>query len=268
MPEAVTSRARLQGLFAGRAKGCSKTPSGAFDERHLNMRFETRIQEIIQRTHDVKSFRFARPDAFDYKAGQFMFVTIKIGGEEVRKHFTISSSPTEQPFLEFTKKLTDHPFSVALANAQVGDWARLDGPYGQFTFEGEHAKIAMLSGGVGITPLRSICRFCTDCTVKSEITLLYGNRAERDIIFRDEFEAMQRQNPKLRVVLCLDEFGDDWQGRTGHITVEMITAEVPDYDQRVFYICGPPGMVNAMNQVLHELGVRNESIRTERFGGY
>jgi ferredoxin-NADP reductase len=238
------------------------------EEGHMNMEFETHVREIIQRTHDVKSFRFARPAAFDYQAGQFMFVTIKIGGEEVRKHFTLSSSPTERSVIEFTKKLTDHPFSVALTNATVGDWARIDGPYGQFTFEGEYAKIAMLSGGVGITPLRSICRFCTDRHVASAITLLYGNRTERDIIFRDEFEAMQHQNPQLRVVFCLDEFTEDWEGRTGHITAKMITAEIPDWDRRVFYICGPPGMVNAMGQLLDQLGVRKENIKTERFGGY
>ena len=69
------------------------------------MQFETHVKEIIQRTHDVKSFRFPRPDSFDYKAGQWMVVTIRYEGEEIRKHFTISSSPTEEDYLEFTKKL-------------------------------------------------------------------------------------------------------------------------------------------------------------------
>jgi ferredoxin-NADP reductase len=75
------------------------------------MKFETRVMDIIQRTYNVKSFRFLRPVSFDYKPGQYMFITIKSGQEQMKKPFSISSSPTEEEFIEFTKKLTDHPFS-------------------------------------------------------------------------------------------------------------------------------------------------------------
>ena len=125
------------------------------------MKFETNFQEIIQRTHDVTSFRFPRPDGLDYKAGQFLFVTIKQGDKELSKHFSFSSSPTEKDHIEFTKKLTDHEFSEALKSVKVGDWARIDAPYGQFTFEGEYPKIALLSGGIGVTPFISICKNAT-----------------------------------------------------------------------------------------------------------
>lgn len=81
-----------------------------------------------------------------------MFITIKIGEGEEREHFTISSSPTEREFIEFTKKLTGHRFSDALDALKAGDWVRIAGPYGNFTFEGEFEKIGMLSGGIGITP--------------------------------------------------------------------------------------------------------------------
>lgn len=161
------------------------------------MKFETKVREIIQRTHNVKSFRFARPDALDYKAGQFMFVTIKSENNKLTKHFTISSSPTEKEFVEFTKKLTGSPFSNALDAMRPDDWAELNAPYGNFTFEGEFAKVGMLSGGIGITPLISMCRYCTDLQLNTKITLLYGNRSEQDIAFKTELEQMQRQNKNL-----------------------------------------------------------------------
>ena len=72
------------------------------------MEFEAAAIEIIQRAHDVKSFRFKRPEGFDYKAGQFIFVTAAINGEKLRKPLTISSSPTQEEHIEFTKKLTGH----------------------------------------------------------------------------------------------------------------------------------------------------------------
>lgn len=64
-----------------------------------------------------------------------MFITIRSGKEELKKHFAISSSPTERDFIEFTKKLTGHRFSDALNALKVGDWARIDATYGGFTFE-------------------------------------------------------------------------------------------------------------------------------------
>ena len=126
------------------------------------MKFETKIQEIIPRTSDITSFRFPRPSDLTYKPGQFFFVAIKQGGKELNKHFSFSSSPTQTVFIEFTKRLTDHEYSLALEAAKVGDWARIDAPYGEFTFEGEYPKIALLAGGIGVTPFISMCKNATD----------------------------------------------------------------------------------------------------------
>lgn len=232
------------------------------------MKFETSVGDIIPRTHNVKSFRFPSPKDPKYKAGQFMFVTIKSGDEEMRKHFTISSSPTEKDHIEFTKKLTGSEFSNALETMQVGDWAMIDAPYGRFTFEGEYEKIGMLSGGIGITPLRSICRYCTDMQLDAKITLLYGNLTENDIVFHKELTEMQKRNKNLKVVFTLDQPSEDWTGYTGYINVPMIRKEVPDYMERVFYICGPPGMIRAMENLLRDLGLPKDQAKREIFAGY
>ena len=108
------------------------------------MKFETTVQEIIPRTPNVASFRFPKPLELLYKAGQYFFITIKSDGKELTKHFSFSSSPTEKKHVEFTKKFTDSEFSAALKKLKSGDWARIDAPYGEFTFEGEHAKIGLL----------------------------------------------------------------------------------------------------------------------------
>ena len=138
------------------------------------MKFETKFQEIVPRTHDVSSFRFPRPAGLDYKPGQFLYVTLKQGDKELSKHFSFSSSPSEADYIEFTKKFTDHEYSLALKAVKVGDWARMDAPYGQFTFEGEYPKIALLGGGIGITPFISICKNATDKSLDNEIILFYG----------------------------------------------------------------------------------------------
>jgi len=234
----------------------------------VSMKFDTSVNDIIPRTHNVKSFRFPRPKELQYKAGQFMFVTIKSGDEEMRKHFTISSSPTEKDHIEFTKKLTGSEYSNALETMQIGDGAIIEAPYGKFTFEGEYEKIGMLSGGIGITPLRSICKYCTDMQLDTEIALLYGSLTEGDIVFRDELAEMQKRNRNLKIVITLDHPSEDWTGYKGYINIQMIKKEVPDYMERAFYVCGPPGMIIAMENLLRDLNLPQSQIKREIFSGY
>ncbi len=127
--------------------------------------------------------------------------------------------------------------------------------FGDFTFKGEYDKAGMPSGGIGITPLCSIIRYCTDKQLKTNIVLLYSNRSEDDIAFRNEFEEMQRENKNLKVINAITHPGKGWKGLTGRINKEMIQREVLDYTERVFYISGPPKMVDAMAAILKDMNV-------------
>ena len=236
------------------------------------IKFETEVLNIIQRTHNVKSFRFKIKEDVDFKPGQFFFVTLKIDGTERTKHFSFSNSPTEKGYVEFTKRITDSEFSKALNRLNIGDWARLKMPYGSFTFEGEYEKIAFLSGGIGITPIRSICKFATDSMLPTDMVLLYGNNREEDIIFRQDLDNMQAVNKNLRIVYTLTSPDIDrktWQGRIGYIDDKMIKEEISDFNERVFYICGPPRMVESLINILrNKLGVQQDKIKIENFVGY
>jgi ferredoxin-NADP reductase len=226
------------------------------------------VKEIIPRTYNVTSFRFPRPAQLDYKAGQFLFVTFKADGKELSKHFSFSSSPTEKAQIEFTKKLSDSEFSAVLRGLKKGDWARIDAPYGKFTFEGEYKKIGLLGGGIGITPFMGICKYCTDMHLDTKITLLYGNSTESDIVFRKELEALQEQNKNLKVVFTLNEADSRWKGATGFITADMIQKEIPDYKDTVFYTCGPPAMVKVMEKLVEQLSLPKTQLKREYFTGY
>ena len=232
------------------------------------MKFETKFQEIIPRTHDVTSFRFPRPAELDYKPGQFFFVTLKQGDKELSKHFSFSSSPTEKDHIEFTKKFTDHEYSLALKAAKVGDWARVDAPYGQFTFEGEYPKIALLGGGIGITPFMSICKNAADKVLSSKITLFYGCRTENDMAFREELEELAQKNKNLKLIYIVTQPTEQWKGATGIINAELIKQLLPDYQENMFYTCGPPPMVEAMEKLVVSLGLPKEKLKRELFSGY
>jgi ferredoxin-NADP reductase len=235
-------------------------------------RLETKVIKIIQRTHDVKSFRFQIKEDINFYPGQFFFVTIKIGQAKRTKHFSFSNSPTEKGYVEFTKRITDSEFSKALDKLKIGDWAELKLPYGSFVLEEEYKKIAFLSGGIGITPIRSICKFATDVKLPTDIILLYGNNKEEDIIFRQDLDKMSSVNKNIRIVYTLTSPDIDrqiWSGRTGYIDDGIIKEEIPDYKERVFYLCGPPRMVEGLRNILeNNLNIPENEIKTENFSGY
>ena len=232
------------------------------------MNFETQIKEIIPRTPDVNSYRFTSPAELSYRPGQYFMITIKKDDKELTHHFSFSSSPTEKDYFEFTKKLTDHEYSTALKAAKVGDWARIDAPYGQFTFKGEYSKIALLAGGIGITPFKSICKYATDKRLESKITLFYGCRTDNDIAFRREFEDMQQENKNLKVIFIVNQASSQWKGATGVVTADLIKKELPDYKENIFYVCGPQPMVTEMQALVESIGLQKTQLKLEYFTGY
>jgi glycine betaine catabolism B len=230
------------------------------------MQAESEVTEVLLRTRDALSVRFARPKDFDYLPGQFMFITLGGKDGQKTKHLSISSSPTED-FLEVTKRLTGHEFSNALEAAKAGDRVTIRGPYGDFTFDGEHDRVCMLSGGIGITPLRSMIRYSTDKRLSANIVLIYSNSYESDIVFKDDLESMAKQNPNLKVVNTITRPSPAWKGLKGRIDRDMVVREVPDYANSVFFTSGPREMVDSIRSLLKDLGIPENQIKQEYFPG-
>lgn len=231
--------------------------------------FESQVKEIIQRTPTIKSFRFSiRAKNVRYRAGQFFFVTIKLDGEKGTHHFSFSSSPTEKGYLEFTKRITQSAYSQALTQMVVGAWARLEGPSGEFTLPRKPRKIAFLTGGIGITPQRSMLRYVADTGSPLDVVLLYGNNTWEEICFREELEALAREMPSLRMEHVLMTPPRGWTGDTGLINVDLIKKIIPDYRERLFYLSGPPRMVLALHDQLSSLEVPDSQVKRDSFTGY
>ncbi len=109
------------------------------------MRFETSVIQKIQRTQDITSIRFNKPKDFEHIPGKFIFIKLESGGKEMEKHFTISSSPTEQDYIEVTKKHTGDEFADALAALKVGDKVTINAPFGDFTFKEKYDTLVQFS---------------------------------------------------------------------------------------------------------------------------
>ena len=129
-------------------------------------------------------------------------------------------------------------------------------PAGRFTFTGAEAgSIVLIAGGVGITPLMSKIRYLTDLSWPGDIYLVFSVKTERDIIFRDELDALRRRHPNLHVTVTLTrDDGAAWSGERGRITPALLTRAVPEIATRRVHICGPTEMTDPTRQMLSRPG--------------
>ena len=232
---------------------------------------------------DVMSFKFNR--GFDYAAGQFAFFDIGEVYNDPKgpiRHFTISSSPTEN-FIMFSTRIRDSPYKKRLSTLEEGAKVKLRGPEGQFVLhQDDYSKPAVfLSGGIGVTPFRTMIKYATDKRLPVKIIMFDSNRNRSNILFKKEFDDWANVNENLKVIYTISEEGQhdkasslstesDWIGEYGRIDKAMILKYLDSniLDKSTYYICGPPGMLNAMQALLQELNIPKERIKVEEFTGY
>ncbi|MBI4010044.1 MAG: FAD-dependent oxidoreductase [Candidatus Aenigmarchaeota archaeon] len=235
---------------------------------------ELPLIEIKQESLDVKSFKFGlNGTSFNFKPGQYIIMKLDVIDERngVRM-FSLSSSPTETGYIMISTKMTGSNFKKKLESMNIGDKVDIRGPFGRFLLQEDHSKTAvMLTGGIGITPFRDMIKFATDKKLNLKIILLYSNKMPEEISFGKEFDEWQRINPNLKVVYTVtrpEESKMKWEGVKGRIDAAMMKNNVKDMENSIFYVCGPPAMVDAMVTTLKNMGVSDNNIKIERFTGY
>jgi ferredoxin-NADP reductase len=225
------------------------------------------VTEVIPRTPTGKSIRLETPPGFQYKPGQWAMVTPLPGQNGESKPLSFSSSPTE-PHLEFTKRISQSDFSAVIDRLAPGDTVRFQGPAGNMIYTGAEKRVVFIAGGIGITPVRSILRYLYDMKISGEHCLLYANSTIDEIAFHDEFERMQDENQAFRVANVLAVPPEGWQGHQGFLTLDIIEECVPDIAGQTVFLCGPPKMVECLEEFLAEMKVPADQIRKESLQGY
>jgi glycine betaine catabolism B len=226
------------------------------------MKSTVKIIGIKDETHDVKTFLTTKPDGFDYLPGQYVIINQKALVGESRP-LTMASSPTQSDLLFTVKRTGD--FTGMMFKMKKGDDFSIKGPFGEMlNFDDQVAsEVVFVAGGSGITPSLASLRYALDKGMKNDFTLLYSNKEQRDIICRKELD-MLSSNLNLKLVYCLTrEEPDGWTGEIGRIDKNIIDKYIQNPTKRLWYICAPPPMVEAMKKTLQLLGVGNDKIKTE-----
>ncbi len=231
------------------------------------------VVDVQQETHDVWTLKFAPPRGqarFDFLPGQFQFVTLLRGRglPEEEHHFTISSSPTETGCHTSTIKASGD-FTATIGQTRPGDAAVIQAPFGRFSYvlHPEARNLVFIAGGIGITPLMSNLRHMRDVRAERRVLLLYANKTEVDIVFREELAGLAAgSKPEFKVIHILSHPGEAWEGETGRLDRVKIKELCGDrLENSRFFLCCPPPMTESLCQILRGLGVPDERISFEYF---
>ncbi len=229
-----------------------------------NFREILTLKRKDQLTPDVITFQFEPTKKIDFQVGQFLQWSLphpKPDSRGIRRFFTISSSPTED-FIMLTSKFYEKPstFKQALKNLKTGDEIIVSDLAGEFTLpKDSDKKLCFIAGGIGITPFRSMVQWMIDNEEHKDVVLLYSNKTEQDIVFKDIFE--KAKSLGLRTVYVNTE-------KQGYIDEKLIKKEVSDWRQRIFYVSGPEPMVQSFEKMLVGMDISKRNIKRDYFPGY
>lgn len=238
------------------------------------------VEKVVRETHDTTSFHLMDPSgaAIAFAPGQFLTVLVPLpNGATLRRAYSLSSVPgTGDQTLRAritVKRVRGGLGSNHLADQlKAGEALRVFGPSGNFGLSPEEASgkhVILLGGGSGITPLRSLFEHLLTSS-DARVTLIFGNRAERDIVFRTELDALAAAHPtRARVIYVLEDSGGApgfVRGRLDKATsATLLEQALSGGPPAIFMSCGPTPMMAAVREALRDRGVPDSDIREEQF---
>jgi ring-1,2-phenylacetyl-CoA epoxidase subunit PaaE len=247
------------------------------------------VQKVTKETNDTVTLTFEIPaelkNEYSYKPGQYLTLKFNLRGSDVRRAYSMSSAPHEEGISVTVKRVKDGLVSNHINNnVQKGTEIDVMVPDGRFVpkINDENKKAYYLFGaGSGITPLMSIIKTVLEREPMSYVYLLYGNRNEDCIIFRSELEELAKKYdgqfivthtlsaPKKVKSGFFSKAKITWEGKIGRIDSKLVSSFLEEnksiHKDAEYFICGPGGMIDTVENFLVEKGIDTKSIHTERF---
>ena len=218
-------------------------------------------------------FVFAPDRPFSFRPGQYLEWTLahRFGDNRGnRRYFTVASSPTEEVIrlgVKFYKPSST--FKRALWAMQINDTLSASHIAGDFVLPNDKKKkLVFIAGGIGVTPFRSMVQYLVDKKDARSVTLLYSNKLASEIAYKEVFDSAEQTIGMKTIYAITDEQTSVPGTYHGFIDATLIVREIPDYKERIFYISGPHGMVEAFKTTLHDMGVSRFNIKADYFPGF
>ena len=223
-------------------------------------------------TKNTYSFFFIRPPTFTFKAGQYIRLILPHEHPDERgasRFFTISSSPHETEHLTVTVKISDSSFKKTLFSLKEYKSVQLFGPIGNLTLDRSKGDSVFMSGGMGITPFRSMISYHNAKKLNKNIYLMAIFSSNEEFVFYDELINISQVNSLIKVYYFITntsklEVNSESNRINNHFLTKIINTDMIHR----FYIAGPPGMIELIFSNLSDLKIHTSRIITEYYTGY
>lgn len=209
--------------------------------------------------------------AANFRAGQYLSVLLNIDGSVITRPYSISSSPawTKEGKYAITVRSAKDGFAAdwILKNWKIGDEVTVSDPQGNFFVDDlrDSKNIIALAGGSGITPFLSMAYAIRDKIEDFNLTILYGSKTEKSILFADELKMITEQTDKVKVVHVLSD--EEAEGcEHGFLTASLIRKYAPEEEDYSVFICGPEAMYRFVEKEVAALGIPAKNVRREMLG--
>lgn len=228
------------------------------------------IYDVILRKREEAArgtfaFHFEKPAGFDFMAGQSVSVALReppVTANSARRTFSLVSAPFEPELVVATRVREASAYKSALMRLPMGTAVKLSGPIGTMTLHEDSARAAVfIAGGIGITPFISMLRQAMHDQRRHRLFLLYSNRRPEDAAFLPELQALARQHVNLSLYTAMT-------ASDGRINQGIVRNVVREAARPIYYLAGPPALVESMTKILACIGVGNDDLRSESFYGY
>jgi len=235
-------------------------------------RLRLKVVEIIEETPSAKTIRLASPDGYlpPFLAGQYIALTVEVGGVRTSRPYSLSSSPTQVGYYDLTvRRVEDGVVSNHLLDRlQPGDELTSSGPAGNFYHQPlfHDNTLVCLAGGSGVTPFMSMIRETLETGQDRTLHLFYGNRELSDVIFHQRLTDMAARHENFHYHPVIERPPEGYDGLIGLITGPLLTGTLGDLSGKTFYLCGPQGMYDFVLPELEALGLPRRKIRREVYG--
>ena len=224
------------------------------------------VLAVLDETADIKTFRFARPEGFEFKPGQFVTVRVQIDGKPHVRCYSISSAPHTRGYVEISVRRQGLVSGALHATVRAGSVLSLRRPAGHFVYPaGDDRPLALIAGGIGITPLLSMLRHAAASDPTRPVTLLYSARTEGDVAFYHVLRVLAERHPLIRVAITLTRSAGAARLRIGRLDEQMVRQYVAAPADTIFCLCGPGQMISDTRQILASMGVPDSQVRYEKF---
>lgn len=211
---------------------------------------------------------------FTFQPGQNADFTLidppKSDAEGNVRTFSFASSPLHRGSFMIATRMRPTAFKDSLRSIPLGTNVKVVGPNGEMVLHEDPSKTAVLfAAGIGITPFRGMLEWATEQKLAHRFVLFYSNRTPAQTAFLDDLEEWSGRNHHIQLVPTITDSADPlWRYETGRINEAMLVRYVGDIREPVYYLAGPPGLVEALKTLLVERGVSRDNVRFESFDGY